>query len=483
MLPKHFSKDQRLTGNMDVSSNLHPVVPDHLSGPFRTSTNSDVQSTRLDQVWQTYLALLIRLYYSPASWALLDQLIVSGMRFATTMLVGLFCGPEDLGIYVLAFSAILVVSISHESLIAKPYQILCQGLNRVRYRTYSGSTLAQMLALAAVVSLLALLATLSLLATAVSTKVFFTSLVLTITLPGILLWEFVRRQAFAAMEMRSAAILDGCLALIQLACLLSLGLLGQLTVVRALLVVGISGGVIGVVRLLYRRQDYQFVRRRMGLDAYRNWNFGRWFFAGQIVGLIQSYAVPWLLTLFYGAEKTGILMACQTLVLLSNPILLGLSNWLGPTAVRTYLELGVRGLNRLLWRVSLISNGCMLAFTLLLVWLGEWLLTSTFGTSFAGNGHLVAITGITALGFSMTVSGSSGLSAVLYPRVILYGTISGSVVAVLTLPLLVHFWGLTGAAWSLASGSLTSGSFHLLGYWLVSKTAHLHQDVQPMENQ
>jgi O-antigen/teichoic acid export membrane protein len=118
--------------------------------------------------------------------------------------------------------------------------------------------------------------------------------------------------------------------------------------VRALILTAISTSLVGVFRLIQQRSRYQFSRRRAGTDMVKNWRFGRWFFAGQIVGLVQSYAVPWILTFFYGPEKTGILMACQTLVLLSNPVLLGLANWLGPATVRAYVSEGINGLNRLL---------------------------------------------------------------------------------------------------------------------------------------
>ncbi|HMP79138.1 MAG TPA: polysaccharide biosynthesis C-terminal domain-containing protein, partial [Pirellulaceae bacterium] len=329
--------------------------------------------------------------------------------------------------------------------------------------------LIQLLSLAGFVAVVTLLAALTQSWYSVNPNVCWVILSLTLTMPGILLWEFVRRQAFAMMEMRSAAVLDGCLAVLQLTGLLALGFLGQLTVARALFLIAISSTCVGVVRLLQQRSRFQYSCRLAGLDIRKNWRFGRWFFAGQIVGLAQAYAVPWILTLAYGAEQTGILMACQTLVLLSNPMLLGLANWLGPASVRTYVSDGLAGLNRLLIKVSLLSHGCMVAFAIMLYFLGEWILVLTFGSGYAGYGHLVAITGITALGFSMTVSGSSGLAAIQRPRLIMYGTLVGSIVSVATLPSLVHHWGLTGAAWALAAGSLTTGLIQVLGYVFISK--------------
>ncbi len=408
---------------------------------------------------------------SPAMWSMVDQIIVSGLRFASTMIVGRFCGPVGLGTYVLAFSIVLAASLSHESLVAKPFQIFSQHVQGAKLRRYNGSTLVQMLCLAILCSLIA----------AIFGGVFANwklhetipevAFSMVLVLPGVLLWEFMRRQAFSRLRMKAAAIMDGMLAVLQISSLLALGLFGQLTVSRSLLIMGACCVAVSVPVLIWQRRSYRIVKRLLCADAMKNLSFGKWFFAGQLVGLIQAYAVPWMLTFFYSAEATGILMACQTLVLLSNPILLGLANWLNPVAAREFARGGASLLIHLLNRVTVIALVLITPFVMGLWLLGDWLLRLAFGSDFEGYGHLVAITGFTSIGFLLTIIGSSGLGALMRPRMILWGTIAGSLVSILSLPLLTAQFSLTGAAWSLAAGSLIGGSIHIGGCSVLSKNA------------
>ena len=43
--------------------------------------------------------------------SVLDQGVVSGTRFLTTVLIGRACAPEELGLYSLGFSVVLIVLI------------------------------------------------------------------------------------------------------------------------------------------------------------------------------------------------------------------------------------------------------------------------------------------------------------------------------------------------------------------------------------
>ena len=65
-----------------------------------------------------------------------------------------------------------------------------------------------------------------------------------------------------------------------------------------------------------------------------NWDFGRWILAGQLLGTLHGYAVPWVLALTVGIASTGIFVAAQTIILLTNPMVLGLTNWLEPRAAQ-----------------------------------------------------------------------------------------------------------------------------------------------------
>ncbi len=403
------------------------------------------------------------MFFAPAGLALIDQVVVSGARFATTMIIGRFCGPEGLGFYVVAFAVIVGVGLAHESLLAKPYQVFSQRMRGKRYRSYTASTLAQVAVLASIACLVTILASVIMVRLSAQAAMVRVALALTVTLPGVLVWEFVRRQAFARMRMGLAVLIDGALATLQIFSLLYLGWLEELSVARGLVVIGISGTSVGILAIYLQRKSFLFQPHRLCLDTRRNWRFGKWLFAGQMVGLAQAYAVPSLLAYHFGAVSTGIVMACQTIVLLSNPLLLGIANWLGPASARAYANGGVVELSRLMQRSAVALFTGMLFFWAGLALFGEMLLVASFSSQYAGYGHIVGITGLSALGFGMSVCGTSGLAAIERPRLIPVGALLGTIVTLVGFMLLTGSGELTGAAMALGLGSISSAGVHMHG--------------------
>src|SRR5438552_13765681 len=75
--------------------------------------------------------------------ALIDQAVVSGTSFLTTILIGRWCGASELGIYSLGFSLLVSWGCVHQSLIALPYTIYRHRTVRGTQAEYAGSALVQ----------------------------------------------------------------------------------------------------------------------------------------------------------------------------------------------------------------------------------------------------------------------------------------------------------------------------------------------------
>ena len=90
--------------------------------------------------------------------ALADQSAVSGVRFLTTVIVGRACGPEELGIYSLGFTLLVVFSCALEALVFTPLVVYGSRLQGTARREYHGGVLgiAALVALVTAVSLGAL---------------------------------------------------------------------------------------------------------------------------------------------------------------------------------------------------------------------------------------------------------------------------------------------------------------------------------------
>src|SRR4051794_29674254 len=129
--------------------------------------------------------------------AVLDQAVVSGTSFLTTILLWRWCGPGELGVYSLGFTLLVTWGCVQESLIALPYTIYRHRPLRETPAEYAGSVLVHQGLLSALA-----LVTLAVIALALSFGGAVPGLagvtwVLAAVMPFALLREFGRRFAFA----------------------------------------------------------------------------------------------------------------------------------------------------------------------------------------------------------------------------------------------------------------------------------------------
>ena len=67
--------------------------------------------------------LNVRMVKSDTSMAIVDQSVVSGSRFLTTICIGRLCGSEQLGVYALLFTLYLIFSCVQDAMMSTPYTV------------------------------------------------------------------------------------------------------------------------------------------------------------------------------------------------------------------------------------------------------------------------------------------------------------------------------------------------------------------------
>lgn len=415
-----------------------------------------------------------RLFVSDAKLALFDQCLVSGGRFLATWLVGRLAGPEALGIYSMAMAGILLAGIVQESLIIRPFQTFYYWQSPDRQRVYSGSVLVQMLVTAVVICTGA---------TLTSAVLHFGAgyqgnwgvmlMVVGLCVPGTLCGEFARRLSLARLQMRTAVAVDAAIVGMMVIGHVSLWRMSVFNAYSALGMIGFVHLVVGATAVMVLRREFRWLRSESLADIVKNLRFGGWLCGGQLLGLAHGYLVPWLVYSLIGAEAAGRLTACYTLVLFSNPLILGYSAWLGPQAARVYAEQGLATLRKLIRNSAILMGGGLMIFWGVLVVGGGPLLTWTFGEEYAGLGPIVGTLGATAIGFGCSVCGANGLAALQRPGIILFGTVTGIGLTLSLYFTLVSEWKLLGAAVALALGALVSGVIQLA----VSLTAEPRREL------
>ena len=388
--------------------------------------------------------------------SLVDQVIVSGTRFLTTVIVGRACGADELGVYALGFSLLIFLTVLQETLITTPYTILGSGQTDRRRAHYAGSLLIHHGVLLLLVFALLLLAG-AVGTWGASSPMWATVLwALAASLPFALLREFARRFAFAHMRVAAALTVDAAVAVMQVGGVVLLAGSGELTAASALLVMGLACALASSVWLYACRDRFLPRPRNLWPHLVQDWAFGKWLFGSQMVGVVSHYSVFWLLSILISTAATGIYSACSTVVMLSNPFILGLCNVLEPRTARAFVEGGKPELLRVVRKATVVLAIFLGLFWWLVFFAGERIVTWLYhNPAFEGHGQIIVVLTTSLVIASLGIVYANGLKAMGHPAWNLHASLLDLLVTLSTAVPLACCFGMVGGAYCLLCGAVT----------------------------
>ncbi len=413
---------------------------------------------------------VLRIFTSKTSLSLIDQVIVSGTRFATTVLVGRLGSEAELGVYSLAFSILVFVFGLQESLISIPYTIFVKRLDRLSQRKYAASAFVQTICLNAIAMTTLFIGCIYLMMFKTSSGFGWVFAVLAVMMPFMLLREFARRFTFAHLNMRSVLALDICVSIIQLA---GLGLLawgGRMTAPGAFLATGIASGIGGLAWLYFWWSNLQWDRQRFSVDLLKNWSFGKWVAATNLVSVLHMYFVHWLLVSVYDERTTGIFSACLTVVVLANPFILGITNVLSPKAAHVFAEEGAAAVGKIVWSYVGIIVSVLGPFAVLAGLFGNEFIVWVFKEKYSGNDASIILLAIGTIALGVSFAVGNGLRAIDRPQTNFWAGILGLLVTATVSSLLVTYQGIFGATIGLVAGFYAMTVYRVFSFqWIVKQ--------------
>jgi O-antigen/teichoic acid export membrane protein len=386
--------------------------------------------------------------------ALADQAVVSGSNFLTTVLIGRWCGAEELGVYSLGFSLLVSWACVQESLIALPYTIYRHRSPEGTEAEFAGSVLVHQ-GMLSLLSLLVLAAAAGLASAGTVPGLAAVLWTLAGMIPFALLREFGRRFAFARLRMAQALLLDAAVAAVQLTGLVWLATVGALSATTGYAVIGVACAVPGAV-WLYRGRGSFVVRWGKVRPAMRqSWALGRWLFVWQVTLSVQAYYVHWLVSWLVGTTATGVYAACMTVPLFANPLILGIANSLAPGAAEALNRGGFAELRRVVFQTTLLVGTAMVPFCVVVALSGEQLMDLLYdGAQYEGQGQTVTVLTLSMLMIALGMPPSNGLMAAERPDVVCKVSLIVLGVSLVLVPGLVVWWGLAGAAYGFLAGNV-----------------------------
>ena len=371
----------------------------------------------------------------------------------------------ELGLYTLGFSIVLFVTNMQTALISSPYIIYSPRLHGRDRARYTGSTLIHHTAYA-VLAVLGLVAAGLLLPFAKGDLADLTPMVWTLAclVSFILLREYARQLCFARMRAPAALALDTFVAVVQVGGLLLLARSGLLLAHRAFALLGAGCGVASLVWLWTMRKALVLRFGAAVSDFLRNWRFSKWLVACNVVFLGSNHMYPWLLVYFHGKEANGVLGACLLALVLANPFMLGMNNFLGPKIAHALAEGGVPGLQRVTRRATIFFAVTMGSFCLTMTVLGGWLVALVYSREYAGNGMVVALLTLGQLPVALTMPLNSALNAFERSDQHFRSLVVALAVTATVGIWLVKAYGTIGVAWGLLAACSASALYKYVVY-------------------
>ena len=339
-----------------------------------------------------------------------DQAVVSVTNFLTGVVIGRACGKAELGIYTLAWTLMTLATEIPATMTTTPYTVFSPHLTEERRSRYLGSILVHQLCFSAIFALAmaagaVLGPRLGWLRHDVS-RVIMTTACVTLFIG---MREFVRRVSFAELKIESALCMDTIACLIQAVGVLMLLRFHSLNAVRIYVLLGISSALVVAGWLVFHWGAIHPDTRHYARDLKRNWSFSKWVLGSWTLYTIAVNVYPWMLAAFHGTAVTGTWAACAAIVALGNPVLLGLSNYVGPRISNVYAAAGAEAMRRYIYRISLLYGALVLPVIFIVVGFGGRIVTGVYGKAYAGSTSVVFLLALNLLIGALMFPFSRGL--------------------------------------------------------------------------
>jgi O-antigen/teichoic acid export membrane protein len=291
--------------------------------------------------------------------AILDQGLISGSNFLTSVLLARWMVPAQYGAYAVAFGIYVLLSVVYQSLVLEPMAVFGGSSYRNCLRGYMGS-----LFWIHVIASLAIFVVFGASAYAARSLAQSDGLAgalagVTIASPCVLAFALARRGFYLDLSPAKAAAGAFVYSAVSVGALFVLYRRSLLSAFTAFLLMGLAALVTAI---------YLFIRLRWELPASaaapqvgaawkRHWGYGRWALASSIAGWIPAYVYYPLLSSFGNIVHSGQLKALMNLTLPMEQTKAALGMLFLPYAARIQDQEGRASSSNLAKRMTLVSLG------------------------------------------------------------------------------------------------------------------------------
>jgi O-antigen/teichoic acid export membrane protein len=389
------------------------------------------------------------------AFSLADQVVVSACTFLTMVLISNHCTKADVGVFALTVTIVNLIRTVQERTIAAPYLAFAfrEGFDRPSFK---GSSFVHQAILGAIATIVIVLITAAgyLLGNSRSWTVVLASLAM--VLPLTLLRDQIRSMAAASFQLSQQLMFDSVVGASQLLGIIALGWANRFSIAWVNIVLGLACVLPTLVWFGVHGKRIEVDSAHVLQDWKNNWHYSRWLVGARIFGIFGYFVVPWLVWYFLDEAATGAFAVCNSLVGVSLMCVTGLNNLFQPRTIRELQHSGIRGMIVSMIESIAVVIGILSVISIGFYFFGSVALVRIFGVAYADYGHVAFILSLSTLAVSLAILFGNGLAALGNSREYFLGELSCCVVSVSAALVFIPWFGLNGAAASLALGGLAA---------------------------
>ncbi|MBN1126255.1 MAG: hypothetical protein JXA82_14710 [Sedimentisphaerales bacterium] len=324
-----------------------------------------------------------------------DQAFRSGTTLLTGVIVARTCTISDHGLFVVGFTAILLASSLQETVIATPLYVLLHGKSNDQRPSYQRSvTLIQTLIALSGALVIFIIGLLGYFGQSQTASLFLPAAPVTFV---IMMRDYIRQHAFAALRPSRALLIDGMIAFIQLGLLTILAYRSMLSGSRALLIMGLAATVVCIIPYLIMLRPGRSMDWNVFKITFReHFEFGQWRILSYIVIWIGLQSYPFYLIRLAGQEEASYYGASLRIALIFSPIMAGLVNFVLPLLSQRISTRGASACRRIVVRLSLAVIALLSLVVLFVLLFGSSILGWLYGSQYAHTDNILRLLVIAA---------------------------------------------------------------------------------------
>ena len=376
------------------------------------------------------------------NWAMMDQILVSGVNFITTILLARFIGVEEFGIFSLVWMAILFANSFQHALILAPLMSLAPNISN-NIGQYCGTLLIHQIVLSTILSGFFF---------AFGTLI-WTDLSPDLLLPAIaalFIWQLqeLSRKYFYTFRKPSTAVkISAVKYLAQISFIIFAWKIEKnwLDASNVLWIVSFSS-MLSVIYALFHLEGVNFKKETFLTTTQQHWLFSKWLAGSVVLQWVSGNMLLVMCGIILGPVVLGAFRAAQSLVGAANVLFQALENIAPIQAAQNFKLNGRVGLISYLNRLSILGGSGTVLFVAVLAVFPNFWMELFFGPEYSGYGNILIWFSVIYCVVFASIPIRIGLRTLKQSKPIFWGYVVSTVfTALAAYPLIVSI-GQTGVA-------------------------------------